>query len=224
MNEKLTRIQVAALIDHTILKSEATTEQIEILCKEAKENKFASVCINPCHVELAAKYLKESHVDICTVIGFPLGANTTKVKVYEAEQAIKEGATEIDMVINVGALKEKNYDYVLNDIKEVVNVAKNKALVKVIIETCLLTDEEKAKISHICMDAGADFVKTSTGFNKSGATQEDIELMSSIVHPKLKVKASGGIRKTEDALLMIKSGADRIGVSASISILGGIKG
>ena len=216
--------EMAAMIDHTMLKPEATDEQIIKVCREARENKFASVCINPSYVKLAREQLKSSGVKVCTVIGFPLGANDTRVKAYEAKIAIEYGANEVDMVINVGKLKAKDYDYeyVKNDIKAVVNEAKGKALAKVIIETCLLTDEEKVKVCKLAMEAGADFVKTSTGFNKGGATFEDVKLMYETVAPKLKVKASGGIRTTEDAIKMIEAGASRIGASASISIINGL--
>jgi deoxyribose-phosphate aldolase len=214
--------EMAAMIDHTMLKPEATDEQIIKVCREARENKFASVCINPSYVKLAREQLKSSGVKVCTVIGFPLGANDTRVKAYEAKIAIEYGANEVDMVINVGKLKAKDYEYVKNDIKAVVNEAKGKALAKVIIETCLLTDEEKVKVCKLAMEAGADFVKTSTGFNKGGATFEDVKLMYETVAPKLKVKASGGIRTTEDAIKMIEAGASRIGASASISIINGL--
>lgn len=214
--------EMAAMIDHTMLKPEATDEQITKVCREARENKFASVCINPSYVKLAREQLKGSGVKVCTVIGFPLGANDTRVKSYEAKIAIEDGANEVDMVINVGKLKAKDYEYVKNDIKAVVNEAKGKALAKVIIETCLLTDEEKVKVCKLAMEAGADFVKTSTGFNKGGATFEDVKLMYETVAPKLKVKASGGIRTTEDAIKMIEAGASRIGASASISIINGL--
>jgi len=214
--------EIAAMIDHTLLKPEATDEQIIKVCREARENKFASVCINPCYVKLAMEQLKGSGVKVCTVIGFPLGANDTRVKAYEAKIAIEDGANEVDMVINVGKLKAKDYEYVENDIKAVVNEARGKALVKVIIETCLLTDEEKVKICKLAMEAGADFVKTSTGFNKGGATAEDVKLMYETVAPELKVKAAGGIRTTEDAIKMIEAGASRIGASASISIMNGL--
>jgi deoxyribose-phosphate aldolase len=214
--------EMAAMIDHTLLKPEATDEQIIKVCREARENKFASVCINPSYVKLASEQLKGSGVKVCTVIGFPLGANDTRIKAYEAKIAIEDGANEVDMVINVGKLKAKDYEYVKNDIKAVVNEARGKALAKVIIETCLLTDEEKVKVCKLAMEAGADFVKTSTGFNKGGATFEDVKLMYETVAPKLKVKASGGIRTTEDAIKMIEAGASRVGASASISIMNGL--
>ncbi|MFO7445827.1 MAG: deoxyribose-phosphate aldolase [Ignavibacteriaceae bacterium] len=214
---------LAAKIDHTLLKPDATPDEITVLCEEAKKYKFASVCINPCYVELCSGLLKGTEVKVCTVIGFPLGATTTEVKIYEAEQAISNGAGEIDMVINVGKLKSGSYEYVFNDIYKVVQTAhKNNAICKVILETALLTDEEKVKACIICKKAGADFVKTSTGFSKSGATTGDIALMKYVVGSGMGVKASGGIRSTEDAEAMIASGADRIGASASVKIvLGG---
>ena len=218
----LTAKELARYIDHTLLKPEATPDQITKLCEEAKEYSFASVCVNPTNVALAAKLLKGSVVKVCTVIGFPLGANTSFVKAAETRDAVANGATEIDMVINVGALKAKNYDQVEKDIEAVVEAAGDN-LVKVIIETCLLTDEEKVKACELSKKAGADFVKTSTGFNKSGATPEDIALMRKTVGEKMGVKASGGVRDTEAALAMIKNGATRIGASASIAILNGVK-
>ncbi len=218
----LTSKDLAKYIDHTLLKPEATPDQIEKLCKEAKKHGFASVCVNPTNVALAAKLLKGSDVKVCTVIGFPLGANTSFVKAAETRDAIANGADEIDMVINVGALKAKNYDQVEKDIAAVVEAA-NGNLVKVIIETCLLTDDEKVEACKLSKKAGADFVKTSTGFNKSGATPEDIALMRKTVGPKLGVKASGGVRDTAAALEMIKNGATRIGASASIAIIEGLK-
>lgn len=211
-------IRIAGMIDHTILKPEATEAQVAKLCEEAKEYEFASVCVNPGMVKLAAKCLKDSKVDVCTVIGFPLGANTSEVKAFETEDAIKNGATEVDMVINVGKLKEGNLEYVKNDIKAVVDAAKGKALTKVIIETCLLTDEEKVAACKLAKEAGADFVKTSTGFSTGGATAADIKLMRETVGPDMGVKASGGVRTKEDALTMIENGATRIGASASIAI------
>lgn len=210
--------QLASMIDHTILKPEATTAIVEQICKEAVENKFASVCINPCNVSLAAKLLKDSNVKVCTVIGFPLGATTSVTKAFEADEAIKNGAEEVDMVINIGRLKDKDYDFVKEDIKAVVNVSKGRALSKVIIETCLLTDEEKIKACELAIEAGADFVKTSTGFSKGGATAADISLMRKTVGKDKGVKASGGVRTYEDAVAMVEAGASRIGASASIEI------
>ncbi|MEG2291157.1 MAG: deoxyribose-phosphate aldolase [Clostridium sp.] len=215
--------ELAKMIDHTILKPEATEAEIMTLCKEAVEYGFASVCINPSMVRKAAEILEGSEVKVCTVIGFPLGATTTEVKAFETEQTIKDGATEVDMVINVGKLKENNLEYVKNDIAAVVNAAKGKALTKVIIESCLLTDEEKVTVCTIAKEVGADFVKTSTGFSTGGATKEDIKLMRETVGPNIGVKASGGVRSNEDAMTMIENGATRIGASASIAICNGTK-
>lgn len=215
--------QIAGMIDHTILKPEATEKEVKVLCKEAIEYNFASVCVNPSMVSLAATILEGSAVKVCTVIGFPLGVTTTAVKAFETEQTIKEGATEVDMVINVGKLKERDLEYVKNDIKAVVEAAKGKALTKVIIETCLLTDEEKIIACQLSKEAGADFVKTSTGFSTGGATAADIKLMRDTVGPEMGVKASGGVRSREDASTMIENGATRIGASASIAICEGQK-
>ena len=215
--------QLAKMIDHTILKPEATDAEVIKLCKEAMEYGFASVCVNPSMVKKAATILEGSEVKVCTVIGFPLGATTTEVKVFETEQTIKDGATEVDMVINVGKLKESNLEYVKNDIAAVVSAAKGKAITKVIIESCLLTDEEKVTVCNIAKEVGADFVKTSTGFSTGGATKEDIKLMRETVGPNMGVKASGGIRSNEDAMTMIENGATRIGASASIAICNGTK-
>ena len=217
------KAQIAKMIDHTILKAEATEKEVIKLCKEAVEYNFASVCVNPAMVSVAANVLEGTDVDVCTVIGFPLGANTTEVKAFETADAIAKGATEVDMVINVGKLKERNLEYVKNDIKAVVDAAKGKALTKVIIETCLLTDEEKVIACELSKEAGADFVKTSTGFSTGGATASDIKLMRETVGPDMGVKASGGVRSREDAELMIENGATRIGASASIAICEGTK-
>ncbi|MFL0269619.1 deoxyribose-phosphate aldolase [Candidatus Clostridium radicumherbarum] len=216
--------EIAKMIDHTLLKPEATTNQIKTLCEEARQYGFASVCVNPVHVALAHELLKGSQVKVCTVIGFPLGANTTAVKAFEASEAIKEGAEEVDMVINVGKLMDKNLDYVKADIKAVVDAAKGKALTKVILETCLLSDDEKVTACKLAKEAGADFVKTSTGFNKGGATAEDIKLMRETVGTEMGVKASGGVRSNADAIAMINAGASRIGASASIAICEGGEG
>lgn len=210
--------QLAKMIDHTNLKPEATSKEIKKLCEEALQYNFASVCVNPTRVKEAYEMLKDSEVKVCTVIGFPLGATTTKVKVFETKDAIENGATEVDMVINIGRLKEKDYDFVKQDIKSVVDAAKGKALTKVIIETCLLTDEEKVAACKIAKEVGADFVKTSTGFSTGGALKEDIKLMRETVGQELGVKASGGVRTLEDAKAMIENGATRIGASASIKI------
>lgn len=215
--------ELAKMIDHTILKPEATEAEIMQLCKEAVEYGFASVCINPSMVKKAATILEGSEVKVCTVIGFPLGATTSEVKAFETKQTIEDGATEVDMVINVGKLKENNLEYIKNDIAAVVNAAKGKALTKVIIESCLLTDEEKVTVCTIAKEVGADFVKTSTGFSTGGATKEDIKLMRETVGPDIGVKASGGVRSNEDAMTMIENGATRIGASASIAICNGTK-
>lgn len=206
-------------IDHTLLKADATENEVIKLCNEAKEYDFFSVCINPGFVELAAKELRESNVAVCTVIGFPLGASTPETKAFETRDAIQKGAAEVDMVINISKLKDKKDEEVLKDIKAVVDAADKKALVKVIIETCLLTDEEKERACKLAKDAGADFVKTSTGFSTGGATKEDIALMRKTVGTEMGVKASGGVRTYEDAVTMIESGATRIGTSASIAIV-----
>lgn len=206
-------------IDHTLLKADATENEVIKLCNEAKEYDFFSVCINPGFVELAAKELSESNVAVCTVIGFPLGASTPETKAFETRDAIQKGAAEVDMVINISKLKDKKDEEVLKDIKAVVDAADKKALVKVIIETCLLTDEEKERACKLAKDAGADFVKTSTGFSTGGATKEDIALMRKTVGTEMGVKASGGVRNYEDAVTMIESGATRIGASASIAIV-----
>ena len=209
-------------IDHTLLKADATKEQITKLCNEAKEHDFASVCVNTSYVPLCADLLKGSDVKVCCVVGFPLGAMDTASKAYEAKTAVSNGAGEVDMVINIGALKDKDYDYVTKDIEAVVNAAKP-SIVKVIIETCLLTDEEKVEACKCAMKANAEFVKTSTGFSTSGATVEDVALMRKTVGTVCKVKAAGGIRSYEDAIKMIDAGADRLGCSAGIKIVEGAK-
>ncbi|BDD38577.1 MULTISPECIES: deoxyribose-phosphate aldolase [Streptococcus] len=209
-------------IDHTILKPETTQEQVEKILAEAKEYDFASVCVNPTWVALAAESLKDSDVKVCTVIGFPLGANTPAVKAFETKDAIANGADEIDMVINIGALKSGNYDLVFEDIKAVVEASDNK-LVKVIIETCLLTEDEKVKACQLSQEAGADYVKTSTGFSTGGATVADVALMRKTVGPDLGVKASGGARSYEDAIAFIEAGATRIGASSGVAIMNGVQ-
>lgn len=210
----------AKYIDHTLLKPEATAKQIVDLCAEAREYNFASVCINPTHVKLAAQLLKDSPVKVCTVIGFPLGANTTSVKRYETQQALADGATEVDMVINIGALKSGDSDLVEKDIAEVCQVAHaGRAICKVILETALLTNDEKVQACLLAKQAGADFVKTSTGFGGGGATVHDVALMRQAVGPSLGVKASGGIRTFADAREMIAAGATRIGASAGVKII-----
>ena len=209
-------------IDHTLLKADATKEQITKLCNEAKEHDFASVCVNTCYVPLCKELLKDSDVKVCCVVAFPLGAMDTASKAFEAKTAVSNGAGEVDMVINIGALKDKDYDYVTKDIEAVVNAAKP-SIVKVIIETCLLTDEEKVEACKCAMKANAEFVKTSTGFSTSGATVEDVTLMRKTVGTVCKVKAAGGIRSYEDAIKMIDAGADRLGCSAGIKIVEGAK-
>lgn len=203
-------------IDHTLLKSEATEKQICALCEEALEYDFFSVCVNSCHVPLAVEKLAGSDVKVTAVAGFPLGAMSTASKVFEAREAVEAGASEIDMVINVGALKEGRYDYVLHEIKALVDVS---PCLKVIIETCLLTDEEIVKACELTVQAGADFVKTSTGFSTGGATPEAVALMRETVGDKVKIKASGGIRALADAQKYIELGADRLGCSAGVQIM-----
>jgi deoxyribose-phosphate aldolase len=210
------------MIDHTLLKPDATQQEIAQLCYEARKYGFASVCVNPTWVSLCAELLKGSEVKVCTVIGFPLGATASETKAFETETAIKQGATEIDMVINIGALKARDIETVAKDIRGVVKAAHaHGALVKVIIETVLLTDEEKTIASLTSKEAGADFVKTSTGFAGGGATVHDVELMRKAVGPQMGVKASGGVRTFEDAESMIKAGATRIGASAGVKIIQG---
>ena len=206
------------LIDHTLLKQDATPEQIVKLCDEAKQYDFMSVCVNPAYVPLAASCLKGSDVKVCTVIGFPLGMNLTKTKIQEAELCIAQGAQEIDMVINVGMLKAGHDDYVKEEIKLLKEVA-GKLVLKVIIETCLLTDEEKVRVCRLAKEAGADFVKTSTGFSTGGANPHDVKLMRETVGPDMGVKASGGVRTHEDLIAMVEAGASRIGTSNGTKII-----
>lgn len=210
------------LIDHTLLKPDATLSMITKLCDEAKQYHFASVCVQPCWVQYCADYLKETDVKICTVIDFPLGATTTTVKVFETKNAIENGADEIDMVINIGALKAGNEELVYKEIKDVVEASQNHC-VKVIIETCLLTDEEKRKVCELAVKAKATFVKTSTGFSTGGATVEDVRLMKENVGDYCQVKASGGVRCFLDLEAMINAGASRIGTSAGVRIVKEIK-
>lgn len=212
---------LAKYVDHTLLKPDATVDQIRKICEEAKANRFASVCVNTCHVPLCAELLSGSSVTVCCVVGFPLGACTTETKVFETLDAIKKGAREVDMVINVGMIKSKQFDYVLDDIRAVVKAAGSSALVKVIIETCLLTDEEKVIACQLSKQAGAAFVKTSTGFSTGGATVADVKLMRETVGPNMGVKASGGVRSYEDAVNMIKAGANRLGTSNGTKIVAG---
>ena len=212
-------MDLAKMIDHTNLKASTVKEEILKLTKEAKEYQFASVCVNPTWVELAAQELRGTDVKVCTVIGFPLGANTKEVKVFETKDAIEKGAQEIDMVINIAKLKDGDDDYVESEIAGVVEASKGKAIVKVIIETCLLTDDEKKQVCNLAVKAGADFVKTSTGFSTGGATVEDVALMKQTVGAHVGVKASGGIRSKEDAQAMVHAGATRIGASSGIAIV-----
>jgi deoxyribose-phosphate aldolase len=212
----------AGYIDHTLLKADTTKEAIVELCAEARKYSFASVCVNPTWVKTAADALEGSTVKVCTVIGFPLGASTSEVKAFETENAIQNGAQEIDMVINIGALRSGDDEAVKQDIAAVVKAAEGKALVKVIIETSLLTDIEKRTACELAVVAGADFVKTSTGFSTGGATEEDVKLMRAVVGPETGVKASGGVRNFEDMQTMIAAGATRIGASSGVQIMKGL--
>ena len=217
-------MNIAKYIDHTNLKSYATKEDIIKLCEKAKKYGFYAVCVNPYRVKLAKEHLKGTDIKVASVIGFPLGATPTEVKVFEAKKALENGADELDMVINIGALKDKDYEYVKKDIEDVTKVAHEKgAIVKVIIETCYLSEEEKEIACKLAMEAGADFVKTSTGFGTEGATIEDVKLMRKVVGDKLGVKAAGGIRTYEEALAMINAGANRIGTSSGVKIIEGGK-
>jgi deoxyribose-phosphate aldolase len=212
--------EIARLIDHTLLKPEATPAQVETICEEAKHHHFASVCINPFHVERVARALDGTDVATCTVVGFPLGATLTAVKVFEAQQALNAGADEIDMVLNIGALKGQAYDFVQEDIAAVAEVCHPQGgILKVILETALLSDEEKVVACRRAQAAGADFVKTSTGFSTAGATLEDVRLMRQTVGPDMGIKAAGGIRSYADALAMVEAGATRIGASAGVKIV-----
>lgn len=213
---------ISKFIDHTILKPDATKEMIKKLCEEAKEYKFASVCVNPYYVKYVRDQLSGTDIKVTSVVGFPLGCTLKEVKSFEAKKAVEDGADEIDMVINISALKDGDYDIVKEDIKAVVETVKNKAIVKVIIETCLLTKEEKIKSCEIAKNCGADFVKTSTGFSTSGATESDIKLMRTVVGNEIGVKASGGVRTLKHAKQMIDAGATRIGASSSVDIVKGI--
>jgi deoxyribose-phosphate aldolase len=213
--------QIAAMIDHTLLKADSTQQEIIKLCEEAKRYSFATVCVNPYWVRLAAQELKDSKVGITTVIGFPLGSSTSLVKSTEASDSIRNGATEIDMVLNVGALKSGDFDAVERDIEGVVLACKGKAIVKVIIETCYLTDDEKKRADEMCKSAGADFVKTSTGFGPSGATLKDIQLIRQTVGNEMGIKASGGVRDLPFAIQLIEAGATRLGTSSGIALVTG---
>lgn len=211
-------------IDHTLLKADATQAAVRVLCEEAREYDFMSVCVNPTWVAYAAELLAGSEVKVCTVIGFPLGANISAVKAFETTQAISEGADEVDMVINIGAAKDGNWELVESDIRAVVEASNKQALVKVIIESCLLTDDEKVKACQAAVNAGADYVKTSTGFSTGGATVEDIRLMRETVGANIGVKASGGVSNRVEALAMVEAGASRIGASKGIQIVSGVAG
>lgn len=213
---------IASYIDHTLLAADAIQDKIQKLCEEAKQWHFASVCVNTCWTKFCAHQLKDSGVNVCVVVGFPLGAMCTKAKAYEAKCAIEDGATEVDMVINVGFLKDKKDDLVEEDIREVKKACGDKHL-KVIIEACLLSEEEKVRACQLAAKAGADFVKTSTGFSKWGAKEEDVSLMRETVGESVGVKAAGGIRTYEDAVKMINAGANRLGCSAGIAIIQGQK-
>lgn len=206
-------------IDHTLLKADARKEEITQLCQEAKDHHFMSVCVQPTWVAYSHDLLKDSSVKVCTVIGFPLGANTPEVKAFEAKEAVNQGAEEVDMVINLGAAKDGQWDVVQADIEAVVQAVPNHVIVKVIIETCLLTDEEQVKACQAAQRAKADFVKTSTGFSTGGATVEDVQRMRATVGPDMGVKASGGIRTKEDALAMVEAGANRLGASKGVEIV-----
>lgn len=216
MNKK----DLAAMMDHTLLKATATPDQIKKICKEAKEIGAASVCVNPCNVKQVSGELKDSSVKVCTVIGFPLGANTSEVKAFETKDAVKNGAQEVDMVINIGALIAGDTDTVYQDIKAVVDAAEG-TTVKVIIETCYLTDDQKKQACEAALEAGAQFVKTSTGFGTGGANAHDVALMREVVGDKMQVKASGGIHTYDEAMAVVDASADRLGVSASLAILAG---
>lgn len=211
----------ARYIDHTLLKPDATEAKIKKVCDEAKQYNFASVCVNPSYIEFVAKELKGSPVNPCVVVGFPLGATTPVVKAFETNEVIEKGAKEVDMVLNIGAAKSGNWSLVEEDVKAVVHASRGRALVKVILETCLLTDEEKVKACTICKLAGADFVKTSTGFSTGGATVEDVKLMRATVGEKMGVKASGAVRDYETAKKMIEAGATRLGTSSGVEIVSG---
>jgi deoxyribose-phosphate aldolase len=217
-------MELNRMMDHTILKADTPKSEVLRIIEEAKKYHFYSVCVNPVWVSLAAEELKGEPVSVCTVIGFPLGASTTATKVFETEDAIKNGADEVDMVISVGQLKSGDYEAVQNDIAGVVTAAKDRALVKVILETCLLTDEEIVKACELAKAAGADFVKTSTGFSTGGADVNDVRLMRETVGPEMGVKASRGIHNEAQALVMVEAGASRLGTSASVAIISGANG
>lgn len=209
----------ANYFDHTILKADATEEQVAAICREALEHGFASVCVNQYYTKFVADALKGSGVKVCTVVGFPLGMSDTRVKAFETKAAIEDGAEEVDMVISVGALKDQKYDYVRDEIKALKEVCGEEVVLKVIIETCLLTDEEKVKACELAKEAGADFVKTSTGFSTGGAKAEDVALMRKTVGDTMGVKASGGIHTAKEAQAMIDAGASRLGTSATLALI-----
>ncbi|MBE0551872.1 MAG: deoxyribose-phosphate aldolase [Ignavibacterium sp.] len=221
---KLSSQDLAGMIDHTLLKPDATISEITQLCEEAMQNNFASVCVNPSYVDTCFNLIKSSNVKVCTVIGFPLGATTNQSKFLEAQEAIKNGAEELDMVINIGKLKDKDYQFVFDDLKSIADLSKKHLCTsKVILETCLLNDEEKVIACLLAKEAGLNFVKTSTGFSKGGATMHDVALMKFVIGDMLQVKASGGIRSYEDAVAMISAGATRLGASAGVKIIAGQK-
>lgn len=214
-------MNINSMIDHTLLKPDASKEAIQELCNEAIKYEFAAVCVNPYYVAYCKELLKDAEVKIATVIGFPLGGNTKDTKAFETMDSINKGADEIDMVINIAALKDKDYQVVKDDIKAVVEAANNRAAVKVIIETSLLNDDEKTKACELALEAGANFVKTSTGFSTGGATIDDVKLMKSVIGENMKIKASGGIRDLESAKNMIEAGASRLGTSSGVKIVKG---
>lgn len=207
------------LIDHTLLKADATSAQIKQLCQEAKDYDFKSVCVHPAFVPQATELLKGSDVEVCTVIGFPLGANTTATKVFEAKNAIANGATEVDMVINISQAKDGQWEAVEEEIKQIAEAVKGKAVLKVIVETALLTDEEIKNATEATVNAGADFVKTSTGFSTRGASLNDVQIMNTVTQGRIGIKASGGVSNRQDALNMVEAGATRIGASKGIQIV-----
>lgn len=212
-------MKLSKLIDHTLLKADATSAQIKQLCQEAKDYDFKSVCVNPAFVPQAAELLKGSDVEVCTVIGFPLGANTTATKIFEAKDAIANGATEVDMVINISQAKDGQWEAVEEEIKQIAEAVKGKAILKVIVETALLTDEEIKNATEATVNAGADFVKTSTGFSNRGASLNDVQIMNTVTQGKIGIKASGGVSNRQDALNMVEAGATRIGASKGIQIV-----
>ena len=212
-------MRYASYIDHTLLRADASEKEIKKLCNEAKEYGFFSVCVNPMYVKLAKKLLKGSEVKVCTVIGFPLGANTTKTKIFEVKNAIKEGADEVDVVFNIAKFKDKKYTYVGKELAKIVDVCNKKTLVKVIVETCYLTQEEILRACKLVYECGVDYIKTSTGFGTYGARVEDVKLMKNECRDKLKIKASGGIKTLKQVEEYILAGAERIGTSSGVSII-----